>query len=281
VSVKSTKPGARTKGGKPPQTRHSPRGAQAAADKAGGRSARSRTNARATAAATASNPPTRSASPAGGPKPPSRQTHLNEDGEALRTLRRHLAEAIERFTETFQRIEEDIERLASAASSVPPEAFERVAKVFTAELKTLLGEAPPDDDAVRRAARQAFAEHAWEQRLGTLMDVNDVVGLLEVSRQHVNAMAQQERLISLSQDGRRRFPAWQFAGTTTAQRRCLAAAHHELVAQGGLSPWTAASWMQTDHPELDDQDPVTFLRNGGQCDRLSTVAGRDAARAAQ
>jgi hypothetical protein len=212
---------------------------------------------------------------------PSRQTRVDENGEALETLRRQLGEAIERFTETFQRIEEDIERLASAARSVPPEAFERVAKVFTTELRALLGETAPDDDAVRRAARQAFAEQAWERRLGTLMEANDVVRLLKVSRQHVNAMAQQERLISLSQDGRRRFPAWQFAGTTTAHRRCLAAAHHELVAQGGLSPWTAASWMQAEHPELDDQDPVSFLRNGGACDRVGTVAGRDAARAAQ
>lgn len=198
--------------------------------------------------------------------------------EAISNL---LVAAVERFAEAAQRIEQEMAQLRHAARDYPPEAFERVAKVFTGELHAMLGDDPPDDDTVRRAARQTFAEQAWERRLGGLVDANDVASLLGVSRQHVHTLATQHRLIALSQDGKRAFPAWQFAGTNTEQRTCLAAAHRELVETGHLSPWSAASWMQADHPELDDQDPVAFLRSGGDCARMRTAASRDAARVVQ
>ncbi len=91
----------------------------------------------------------------------------------------------------------------------------------------------------------------------------------------------QHRLITLEVNGRRRFPVWQFAGSDGHQRACLAGAHRALVETGGLSPWAAAAWLQSDHPELDGRDPLGFLRAGGACERVHSVAGRDAARAAQ
>jgi hypothetical protein len=187
-------------------------------------------------------------------------------GDATDRLQRLLAMRLEHAT-------------AVTANTTP--GLEHAAEIFKTEVRALLGDAAPDDDAVRRATRQTLAEQAWERRLGTLMDTADVVSLLDVSRQHVNALANEHRLIALKRDGRQRYPAWQFGVPTAAQRACLAAAHQQLVDDGDLTPWTAASWFLDAHPELDDRDPVAFLRDGGACERVLAASGRDAARAAR
>jgi len=156
-----------------------------------------------------------------------------------------------------------------------------VGRVFTEELRAHVGDALPDLGTVRRAARFAVAEQSWTERLGTLLESRDVVELLAVSKQRVSTLARDHRLIALPQDGRMRFPAWQFAVADPHDREALAAAHRELVTTGALSPWAAASWFRRDHPELDGRDPVTFLRRSGERARLLEVAGRDAARLAQ
>jgi hypothetical protein len=71
------------------------------------------------------------------------------------------------------------------------------------------------------------------------------------------------------------------SGTDGEDRFRLAEAHRVLVEDGRINPWSAASWFLTNHPELDDTDPVEWIRSGGDPDRLLTAAGRDAARAAQ
>jgi hypothetical protein len=156
-----------------------------------------------------------------------------------------------------------------------------VGRVFADEVRALVGDAVPDPAAVRRAARLAVAEQAWTDRLGTLLETRDVVELLGVSKQRVSTLARDHRLIALPQAGRLRFPAWQFAATDPQAREALAAAHHELVSTGVVSPWTAASWFQQRHPELDARDPVSFVREGGDRAHLLAVAGRDAARLAR
>lgn len=161
------------------------------------------------------------------------------------------------------------------------DAFAAAGVAFAGELRDLLGEAPPAVDAVRRAARLAVAEQAWEQRLGELLDTRDVVDLLGVSKQRVSKLASERRLIALPQAGRPRFPAWQFAVASGEDRDCLAAAHRSLVDTGGLSPWSAASWFQAANPELDGDDPVGFLRAGGERRLVLTAAERDARRAGQ
>jgi hypothetical protein len=156
-----------------------------------------------------------------------------------------------------------------------------VGRIFADEVRSLLGDAVPDAEAVRRAARLAVAEQAWAERLGTLLETRDVVDLLGVSKQRVSTLVRDHRLIALPQGGRMRFPAWQFATTDPQDREALAAAHQEIVRTGAVSPWTAASWFQQRHPELDARDPVSFMRDGGDRTRLLAVAGRDAARLAQ
>lgn len=136
-------------------------------------------------------------------------------------------------------------------------------EIFADELRSLLGDALPDPGVARRAARLAVAEQAWAERLGRLLDTRDVVQLLDVSKQRVSTLARDHRLIALSQGGRMRFPAWQFAARDAVERENLAAAHRQLVESGGLSPWSAAAWFQGEHPELDGEDPIEFLRAGG------------------
>lgn len=202
---------------------------------------------------------------------------IREATEALR----HAMLALDDATEQLQRVLALRLEHATSGSATTTPALEHAAEVFKAEVRALLGDEAPDDDAVRRATRQTLAEQAWQRRLGTLMDTADVVALLNVSRQHVNALAKDHRLIALKQDSRQRYPAWQFGVPAAAQRACLAAAHQRLVDDGDLTPWTAASWFLDAHPELDDRDPVAFLRAGGACERVLAASRRDAARAAQ
>lgn len=183
----------------------------------------------------------------------------------------------------LRELERDLEELRACVSERPvaTDAFGVVAEIFADELRSLLGDAPPDSATVRRAARLAVAERAWEQGLGELWETKDVVAVLGVSKQRVSTLAKKHRLIALTHDGGRRFPAWQFAGTDGEDRFRLAEAHRVLVEDGRINPWSAASWFLTNHPELDDTDPVEWIRSGGDPDRLLTAAGRDAARAAQ
>lgn len=162
-----------------------------------------------------------------------------------------------------------------------PDEAENLGAVFAAEIRSLVGDAVLDEATVRRAARVAVAERAWEQRLGELLETRDVVSLLEVSKQRVSTLVQDHKLIALSDRGRLRFPAWQFAVHQSALRECLAQAHWQLVDSGGISPWSAASWFLTPHPELSSQDPIGWLQSAGDCEQVLVAARRDAARAAQ
>lgn len=161
------------------------------------------------------------------------------------------------------------------------DVFAAAGAAFADELRGLLSDAPPATAAVRRAARLAVAEQAWEERLGELLDTRDVVDVLGVSRQRVSKLVAEHRLIALPHAGRPRFPAWQFAAPSGEARDLLAASHQALVDTGGLSPWSAASWFQAGHPELDGEDPVGFLRAGGEHGRILRAAERDAQRTRQ
>ncbi len=95
--------------------------------------------------------------------------------------------------------------------------------VFDDELRSLLGDdVSPDLAVARRAARWALAEQAWEQRLEAIWDAKDVARALNVSKQRVSVLVRKHRLIALPQNGRLRFPVWQFAGLDGADRACLA-----------------------------------------------------------
>lgn len=193
---------------------------------------------------------------------------------------RHLVAEVEsRLHEAEQRLADLRAEMEAPADEV--DAFNAAGIAFADELRELLGGTPPASGAVRRAARLAVAEQAWEQRLGELLDTRDVVDILGVSKQRVSRLVVEHRLIAIPQAGRPRFPAWQFAVPPGEARDCLAVAHRALVETGGLSPWSAASWFQADHPELDGDDPVGFLRAGGEHRWVLRAAERDAHRAAQ
>ena len=199
----------------------------------------------------------------------------------------HPAHAVDELlvdlTSKLQEAEGIIEelRIEAADKTIAADALGDVAEVFVDELRSLVGDAPLDAGAVRRAARLVVAEQAWEQRLGELWETKDVVALLGVSKQRVSMLANTHRLIVVADGGRARFPAWQFAGTSSEDRDSLGKAQQMLVEAGRIDPWSAASWFLTGHPDLDGRDPVDWVRTGGTQDRLLAAAGRDAARAAQ
>lgn len=172
-------------------------------------------------------------------------------------------------------------RVELAEGSAGDDPLAEAGEEFAAELRSLLGDASIDRAVVRRAARLAAAEQAWVARLGQMWDTADVVSVLGVSKQRVSTLVKERRLIALSRGGRLDFPAWQFAGTDAEDRAYLAQAHEKLVSEGAIDPWSAASWLLAPHPELDDRDPVDWLRHGGEWQRVLAAAGRDAARAAQ
>lgn len=207
--------------------------------------------------------------------------HTFIDEQNLRTVG-----AVEALAERVAELKVELTRQGAG------DHYDSVGEVFAAEVRLLLGGQPPDPDVARRAARMAVAEQAWTERLGTLLDTRDVVDLLAVSKQRVSTLVRQHRLIALPQGGRVRFPAWQFALTDPADREVLANAHALLVRVGGVSPWSAASWLQAEHPELDGMEPIHFLLQegvtpdavvveGGRRELLRAVAERDASRLAQ
>jgi len=179
--------------------------------------------------------------------------------------------------ETFVR---DLATLGTATADAAKQ--DAVGRAFREGFSSVLGAQTPDLDVVRRSARTAAAEQAWAQRLGEMLDSRAVESLLGISRQRVSVLARQHRIVALPKpDGGYRFPAWQFAGTTAGQRRTLAAAHRTLVDVGGLSEWSALSWLISAHPELDGASPMEHLRAGRDGEVVLTVAARDGARLAR
>lgn len=169
------------------------------------------------------------------------------------------------------------EMRAVARAGTPPTAL---GTVFASEIHDLLGEDDLDEETVRRAARLAVADRAWQRRVGDFFQTRDVVEVLGVSRQRVGTLAAAGRLVSLQTDsGAVRYPAWQF-NLTPAQREMVARVHGVLVNDGHLSPWTAASWLVSPHPEVDAPDPVAAIQSGGP-EQVLIAARRDAARAAR
>lgn len=190
-----------------------------------------------------------------------------------------LIELEERIASLRRELEHGVENIEHSRGNDP---VMRLAVAFASELRGLVRGPLPSVGAVRRAARLALAEQAWEERLGELIEARDVSELLGVSRQRVSRMVTEGRLIALPKGSRgHRFPVWQFADLGRGSRADLATAHDVLVSEGNISPWSAASWFITEHPELEGQDPIRFLREGGDPSRLQEVAERDAARAAQ
>jgi len=154
------------------------------------------------------------------------------------------------------------------------------AKVLLAEWERLVGEPDLDRDTLERAARLAAAEETWRKGLGTLFTEDEATQLLGTEPSQLELMKWNEELIVLPTDGSGdRFPAFQFQDGQVSLP--LARAHWTLVKRGGVSPWTAASWARSGHPELEDLSPAQWMGNGRDAETLAEVAEHDASRLAQ
>jgi hypothetical protein len=154
-------------------------------------------------------------------------------------------------------------------------AFAEAAGELLGERERLLSVA-----SARRAGLLAAAGEVWENELGPLLTSAQVRELLgNVSRQRVDELLRNRRLIGLlDQGGRRRFPVFQFQdGRLQAP---LVDAFWTLAAHSA-SPWTAASWCVAEDPALDGYSPVRWVREKRDPEQLALVARRDAARLAQ
>jgi hypothetical protein len=73
------------------------------------------------------------------------------------------------------------------------------------------------------------------------------------------------------------YPAFQFHGSRT-----IPGLHDLLIEfdRAVLSPWTIASWFQSDQDELNGLPPVTYLNQYGFDERVRTAAERVVSRLA-
>lgn len=148
------------------------------------------------------------------------------------------------------------------------------------EWRRLMGDEPPDPVAIERAVRIAVAEQSWRSSLGTLLSENDVGKILGAGIRRVRHLQENHELIALTtSDGDERYPAFQFQDGKASPT--LAHAHEVLVEKGHISPWTAASWARTAHPELNDLSPSQWTGTHRDNELLLQVAERDAHRLSQ
>jgi hypothetical protein len=167
-----------------------------------------------------------------------------------------------------------------SATKRPKRVKQDPARDLLRQWRRLMGDEPPDPAAIERAVRIAAAEQSWRASLGTLLSENDVGKILGAGEERVRRLQENNELIALTtSDGDERYPAFQFQdGKATPT---LAHAHEVLVEKGHVSPWTAASWACTAHPELNDLSPSQWTGTHRDEELLLQVAERDAHRLSQ
>lgn len=124
---------------------------------------------------------------------------------------------------------------------------------------------------VARLLAQAEDDAAWSAQLGAVYRQADVAALLGKSKQSVSSDRGLLRLELRS--GEIGYPVFQFDGDR--QLRGV----REVVGELGptvATRWTIASWLTTNHPELDERSPLEALRDGDN-EVVVTLARRAAA----
>jgi hypothetical protein len=181
-----------------------------------------------------------------------------------------------RDVEVFLRATAEFARRVNALSQ-----YNEAAIAFVETLNEVLGDRPLPVEDARRGALLAAAGIAWEDAVGPLLTGQQARELMRVnSRQRLDQLAKEGRLIVLERDQQKRYPAWQF-GDDGRPLDALVDGHRMLVDEGHLSPWSAASWCTHEHPELGGRSPRDWAAAGEDTKRLLLVATRDAARAGQ
>jgi hypothetical protein len=154
------------------------------------------------------------------------------------------------------------------------------AEVLLQEWKRLIGEQDLDRDTLERVAKIAAAEETWRKGLGALFTEDEAIQLLGMDSSRLELMKWNEEVIVLpTADSGDRYPAFQFQDGRVSVP--LVRAHWVLVKHGGVSPWTAASWASSGHPELEGLSPAQWTGDGRDSGTLAKVAGHDASRLAQ
>jgi hypothetical protein len=132
----------------------------------------------------------------------------------------------------------------------------------------------------RRAALLATSEMVWDKHLGPMYgwsEVGEILGTVK-TRQGVSDLARRKRLLALpAAGGRVLYPAFQFQGART-----IPGLHEVLVEFEGAatSPWTIASWFQSDQDELGGEFPAAYLVQHGFDKQVRTAVRRAATRLA-
>jgi len=154
------------------------------------------------------------------------------------------------------------------------------AKRLLAEWRRLIGEQDLDRSTLERVAKLAAAEETWRKGLGTLFTEDEAAELLGTEQSQLKLMEWNEELIVLATaNGGECYPAFQFQDGRIS--RPLAHAHWTLVKEGRVSPWTAASWARSGHPELEGLSPAQWVGYDRDEATLAEVAEHDASRLSQ
>jgi len=113
----------------------------------------------------------------------------------------------------------------------------------------------------------------WRHLVGPMLDQPAVVSLLRADDSEIDARRERGELLAVSDpEGERFYPVFQFdPGVSTSMPPIL-----QALLPVTLSPWTVASWLRSPHPFLDNETPLTWLRNDPQ--RVLVAARRDAER---
>jgi hypothetical protein len=139
----------------------------------------------------------------------------------------------------------------------------RSAEAFQAALDELgIDESELDPERFgRRAALLAASELLWQRDVGPLVTTTRLQDLLRCSRQAINERVRNGRILALpTGKGEHLYPLWQFG--PTSQPLPGIAEIVETFADAVATPWTIASWLVAEEPELDGKTPIGVLRSG-------------------
>lgn len=133
-----------------------------------------------------------------------------------------------------------------------------------------------DPKSLAGAVVAAIPTHVLDRKTGPFYDTSGLTAWLGLTRQ---ALLQREQahtlLVCVTGDGQKVYPAWQF----TAEGVVLPGLRDVLpVLLSATDAWTAALWLRAPASDLDGQDAVTWLSEGGDPTRVVDAARADAAR---
>ncbi|MEB3049330.1 hypothetical protein KV112_06165 [Mycolicibacter sp. MYC123] len=150
------------------------------------------------------------------------------------------------------------------------------ARLQTAAEAQLSPEAFGDPERIADAMVAALPlGHAFDEISGPFYDTAGLTRWLGITRQALHQKVARHAILACPlDDGGTVYPAWQFlahGATIPALADVLKA-----LAEGTDDGWMMALWMQAPSEHLDDARPSQWLRDGGDPQRVLTVARRTA-----